>query len=229
MVVFLNLNLLTSISLDLIDVKPVTISKYICVYKDSICLLDLRNKKIKELWKGKANFVNVYETMGIESDNRQVILSIIHFNNKKGNLLENIVLMDNLTGYINIPPWYEEDFIGNRDSLGSYWLLGQKYNPILRQSKLSYLINLIKEPINNVIILDCYKSHKINYKLIKKLRGHVNLIFYTSDYIWAFSIRLFSSYSSILEDSYVKNNSNPSKIGTCLMKDELLNLIKEKE
>lgn len=52
----------------------------------------------------------MYET--IESDNRQVILSIIHFSNKKGNLLENILLMDNLTGYINMTPLYEQEFTG---------------------------------------------------------------------------------------------------------------------
>lgn len=49
MVISLNLNLLTSISKDLVDVKPVTVSKYICVYKDSVCLLDFKSKHIKEL------------------------------------------------------------------------------------------------------------------------------------------------------------------------------------
>lgn len=53
MIVSLNLSLLTSISQDLIDVKPITVYKYVCVYKESICLLDLKNKQIKELWKGK--------------------------------------------------------------------------------------------------------------------------------------------------------------------------------
>lgn len=165
----------------MVDVKPVIVSKYICVYKDSICLLDFKSKHIKELWKGKANFVNVYET--IESDNRQVILSIIHFSNKKGNLLKNIVLMDNLTGYINMNPLYEQEFTGNKDSLGTWWLLSQRYNLILKQSKLSYLISLIKEPINNVINIDFLTTDSIKSKLIKKFKASGALIFYTPDYI----------------------------------------------